>query len=64
MTFMSDRIGRKEEYNMYIATLNQFGIEVWTIKEGLLGTQEDTDRLTLLLNFGQMSESHAKRENV
>lgn len=51
LTFMSDRIGRKEEYNMYIATLNQFGIEVWTIKEGLLGTQEDTDRLTLFIKF-------------
>lgn len=51
LTFMSDRIGRKEEYNMYIATLNQLGIEVWTIKEGLLDTQEDTDRLTLFIKF-------------
>lgn len=51
LTFMSDRIGRKEEYNMYIATLNNLGIEVWTIKEGLLDTQEDTDRLTLFIKF-------------
>lgn len=51
LTFMSDRIGRKEEYNMYIATLNRLGIEVWTIKEGLLDTQEDTDRLTLFIKF-------------
>lgn len=51
LTFMSDRIGRKEEYSMYIATLNNLGIEVWTIKEGLLSTQEDTDRLTLFIKF-------------
>ena len=51
LTFMSDRIGRKEEYNMYIATLNQLGIEVWTIKEGLLDTQGDIDRLTLFIKF-------------
>ena len=51
LTFMSDRIGRKEEYSMYIATLNQLGIEVWTIKEGLLSTTEDIDRLTLFIKF-------------
>lgn len=51
LTFMSDRIGRKEEYSMYIATLNKLGIEVWTIKEGLLSTEEDTDRLTLFIKF-------------
>lgn len=51
LTFMSDRIGRLEEYSMYIATLNKLGIEVWTIKEGLLSTEEDTDRLTLFIKF-------------
>lgn len=44
LTFMSDRIGRLEEYSMYIATLNKLGIEVWTIKEGKLSTKDDTDR--------------------
>lgn len=28
LTYMSDRIGRQEEYSFYVATLNQLGIEV------------------------------------
>ena len=33
LTYMSDRIGRQEEYSFYVAALNRLGIEVWTIKE-------------------------------
>lgn len=51
LTFMSDRIGRKEEYSVYVSTLSNLGIEVWTIKEGLLSTEENTDRLMVYLKF-------------
>ena len=36
LTYMSDRIGRQEEYSFYVAELNRMGIEVWTIKDGQL----------------------------
>lgn len=65
LTFMSDRIGRKEEYSMYIALLNKLGIEVWTIKEGLLSTKGATERLTLFLKFWcNESESRKTGERV
>lgn len=65
LTFMSDRIGRLEEYSMYIATLNKLGIEVWTIKEGKLSTKDDTDRLMLYIKFwGNERESRKTGERV
>lgn len=65
LTYMSDRIGRKEEYSMYIATLNRLGIEVWTIKEGQLKTQDDTDRLMLYIKFwGNERESNKTGQRV
>ena len=36
LAYMSDRIGRREEYTTYIATLNNMGVQVWTVKEGQL----------------------------
>lgn len=53
LTYMSDRIGRKEEYSFYVATLNQLGIEVWTIKDGQLKTQEHVDKLLNFIRFWQ-----------
>ena len=43
LTYMSDRIGRQEEYSFYVAALNRLGIEVWTIKDGQLKTEEHTN---------------------
>ena len=39
LAYMSDRIGRQEEYSFYVAELNRMGIEVWTIKDGQLKTE-------------------------
>lgn len=65
LTFMSDRIGRKEEYSMYIATLNNLGIEVWTIKEGLLSSSDSTQRLLVYLKFwGNENESRKTSQRV
>lgn len=35
LAYMSDRIGRQEEYSFYVAALNRLGIEVWTISLSL-----------------------------
>ncbi|MBQ6887883.1 MAG: recombinase family protein [Lachnospiraceae bacterium] len=64
LAYFSDRIGRLEEYSFYVATLNQLGIEVWTIKEGQLKTDTRTDRLMNFLRFWQNegeSEKTSKR---
>lgn len=64
LTYMSDRIGRQEEYSTYVAALNQLGIEVWTIKDGQLKTQEHVDKLLNYIRFWQNageSEKTSKR---
>lgn len=60
LTYMSDRIGRKEEYSLYVATLNNLGIEVWTIKDGQLKTEEHTDKLINFIKFWQ-NEGESKK---
>ena len=40
LAYMSDRIGRQEEYSFYVAALNRLGIEVWTIRDGQLKTED------------------------
>lgn len=64
LTYMSDRIGRQEEYSTYVATLNQLGIEVWTIKDGQLKTEGHVDKLLNYIRFWQNageSEKTSKR---
>ncbi len=53
LTYMSDRIGRQEEYSTYVATLNKLGIEVWTIKDGQLKTEDHIDKLLNYIRFWQ-----------
>lgn len=63
LTYMSDRIGRQEEYSFYVATLNQLGIEVWTIRDGQLKTQEHVDRLLNYIRFWQ-NEGESKKTGM
>lgn len=60
LAYMSDRIGRKEQYAFYVASLNQLGVEVWTINEGQLKTEDDTDMLTTLIKFWQNGRESKK----
>lgn len=60
LTYMSDRIGRKEEYSTYVATLNSLGVEVWTIKDGQLKTEEHIDKLLNFIRFWQ-NEGESKK---
>lgn len=63
LTYMSDRIGRQEEYSFYVAALNQLGIEVWTIKDGQLKTQEHIDKLLNYIRFWQ-NEGESKKTGM
>lgn len=63
LTYMSDRIGRQEEYSFYVTALNQLGIEVWTIKGGQLKTEEHIDKLLNYIRFWQ-NEGDSKKTSM
>ena len=60
LAYMSDRIGRKDEYTAYVATLNQLGVEVWTVKDGQIKTEEHIDKLLTYILFWQ-NEGESKK---
>jgi DNA invertase Pin-like site-specific DNA recombinase len=63
LAYMSDRIGRQEEYSFYVAELNRLGIEVWTIKDGQLKTEEHIDKLLNYIRFWQ-NEGESRKTGV
>lgn len=63
LVYMSDRIGRQEEYSFYVATLNQLGIETWSVKEGQIKTQEHIDKLITYIKFWQ-NEGESKKTSM
>ena len=60
LAYMSDRIGRKEEYIIYISELNRLGVEVWTVKDGRLKNEEHIDKLMNYIRFWQ-NEGESKK---
>ena len=60
LTYMSDRIGRREEYTTYIATLNNMGVQVWTVKEGQLKNDDHIDSLMNFIRFWQAAGESKK----
>lgn len=63
LAYMSDRIGRQEEYSFYVAELNRLGIGVWTIKDGQLKTEEHIDKLLNYIRFWQ-NEGESKKTGM
>ena len=63
LVYMSDRIGRQEEYSFYVATLNQLGIETWSVKEGQIKTQDHIDKLITYIKFWQ-NEGESKKTSM
>lgn len=54
VVYMADRIGRKEDESpIFVSTLNKLGIEVWTVKENQLKTDEHIDKLMNYIRFWQ-----------
>ena len=60
LTYMTDRIGRREEYSFYINALYKAGIEVWTVKDGKIKNDEHTDSLITYIRFWQNEEESRK----
>lgn len=63
LTYMTDRIGRREEYSFYISELYRAGIEVWTVKDGKIKNDEHTDSLIRYIQFWQNEEECRKLSN-
>lgn len=63
LAYMSDRIGRQEEYSFYVAALNRQGIEVWTVRDGQLKTEEHIDKLLNYIRFWQ-NEGESKKTGM
>lgn len=63
LAYMSDRIGRKDEYSAYVVQLNSMGIEVWTINDGQLKTEEHIDKLMNYIRFWQ-NEGESKKTSA
>lgn len=52
LVYMSDRLGRREdETPVYVSRLNELGIEVWSVNEGQLKTEEHIDKLINYIRF-------------
>uniref|UniRef100_UPI004056B684 recombinase family protein n=1 Tax=Agathobacter sp. TaxID=2021311 RepID=UPI004056B684 len=63
LVYMSDRIGRQEEYSFYVAALNELGIEIWSVKEGQIKTKEHIDKLVTYIKFWQ-NEGESKKTSI
>ena len=54
LVYMSDRLGRREdETPFYIASLEDLGIEIWSVKEGQLKAQEHVEKLINYIRIWQ-----------
>lgn len=64
LTYMSDRLGRKEdETPVYVSRLNELGIEVWSVNEGQLKTEEHIDKLLNYIRFWQ-AEGESRKTGI
>lgn len=63
LAYMSDRIGRKSEYVFYVSTLSKLGVEVWTVKDGLIKSEEHIDELINYIRFWQ-NEAESKKTSA
>ena len=63
LAYMSDRIGRREEYTFYISTLNSLGVEVWTVRDGKLKSEEHIDKLLNYIRFWQ-NEGESRKTSM
>lgn len=53
LAYMSDRIGRRNEYVFFISTLSELGIEIWTVQDGNITIKNHTDKLMSFIRFWQ-----------
>lgn len=61
LVYMSDRLGRREDDTpFYVSQLNSLGIEVWSVNEGQLKTEQHVDKLINYIRFWQANGESLK----
>lgn len=61
LVYMSDRLGRREDDTpFYVSQLNTLGIEVWSVNEGQLKTEQHIDKLMNYIRFWQANGESLK----
>ena len=63
LVYHSDRLGRQMEYSLWIASLYELGVQVWSVKEGELKNQEHGDALMNFIRYWQ-SEGESKKTSM
>lgn len=64
LVYMADRIGRKEDESpAFVTKLNSLGVEVWTVRDGQLKTEEHGDKLANYIRFWQ-AEGESRKTGV
>ncbi len=63
LAYMSDRIGRRDEYVSFISTLSDLGIEIWTVQDGNITIKDHTDKLMSFIRFWQNEGESVKTGN-
>jgi site-specific DNA recombinase len=63
LLYHSDRLGRQMEYSLWIASLYELGIQVWSVKEGELKNQEHGDALMNFIRYWQ-SEGESRKTSI
>lgn len=61
LVYMSDRLGRREDDTpFYVANLNNLGIEVWSVVENQIKTEQHVDKLINYIRFWQANGESLK----
>ncbi|MDQ0411880.1 DNA invertase Pin-like site-specific DNA recombinase [Mesobacillus stamsii] len=63
LVYHSDRLGRQMEYSLWIASLYELGVKVWSVKEGELKNQEHGNALMNFIRYWQ-SEGESKKTSM
>jgi site-specific DNA recombinase len=63
LVYHSDRIGRQIEYSLWVASLYELGIQVWSVKEGELKYLEHSDPVLKFIRYWQSGEE-SKRTSM
>ncbi|MCI9252236.1 MAG: recombinase family protein [Lachnospiraceae bacterium] len=53
LAYMSDRIGRRDEYMFFVSALSDLGIEIWTVRDGNITINGHMDKLMSFIRFWQ-----------
>lgn len=63
LVYHSDRLGRQMEYSLWVSSLYNLRVKVWSVKEGEIKNQEHSDALLNFIRYWQ-SEGESKKTSM